>query len=343
MKDKKKGNQNEEEILDPAQKICDPHHHLWDTPKQRYLLDELLEDLDSGHNIVSTVYMECGSMYRHSGPETMKPVGEIEFVNGVAAMGNSGIYGSVRPCASIVGLADLTLGEKVLDILDAQIEASPRFVGIRHASGWDASSSIRNSHTAPSRGLLGDKTFRKGFAQLKKRNLSFDAWLYHPQISELTDLARAFPEQTIILDHFGGPLGIGPYARDKQAVFENWKRSIKELANCENVLAKLGGLAMPINGFGFHKQSTPATSAELMKENAHYYHYMLETFGTSRCMFESNFPVDKVSCSYSVLWNSFKAMTRAYSSSEKDSLFHDNAAHTYKVTSNLSKTGGLLE
>ena len=204
--------QVEEEILEPGLPICDPHHHLWDTPQSRYMLDDLLADTRSGHNVVSTVYMECGSMYRASGPEAMKPVGETEFVNGVAAMSASGTYGESRLCAAIVGLADLSLGAAVGEVLDAHVAASARCRGIRHATGWDAHDEIRNSHTQPSAHLLADATFRTGFAELGKRGMTFDAWLYHPQIPELTALARAFPEQPIIFDHFGGPLGIGPYA-----------------------------------------------------------------------------------------------------------------------------------
>ena len=201
-----------EETLEPKLPICDPHHHLWDYPEGRYLLDELLADVGSGHRVVSTVFMECGSMYRADGPEPLKPVGETEFVNGIAAMSASGQYGEGRACAAIVGYADLNLGTAVGEVLDRHAAASTRFRGIRHAAGWDAHDEIRNSHTAPVQGMLGDATFREGFAELGKRGMTFDGWLYHPQIAELTDLARALPDQPIVFDHFGGPLGIGPYA-----------------------------------------------------------------------------------------------------------------------------------
>ena len=213
-----------EPVIEPDLPICDPHHHLWDHPNSRYLLDELLLDTGSGHNVVSTVFVECASMYRADGPEAMKPVGETEFVNGVAAMSASGRYGPIRAAAGIVSLADLTLGSRVGEVLDAHMAVGARFKGIRHAAGWDASDQVRNSHTNPTEGLLLDATFRKGFAELGKRGLSFDAWLYHPQIPQLTDLARAFPGTTIIVDHFAGPLGIGPYegkgARSVRAVEE---------------------------------------------------------------------------------------------------------------------------
>ena len=322
-----------EDIIEPERPICDPHHHLWDRAGSRYLLDELIADTGSGHNIVSTVFVECGSMYRADGPEALRPVGETEFVNGVAAMSASGGYGAMRACAGIVSYADLTLGVATGEVLDAHIAASPRFRGIRHAAGWDASDAVRNSHTNPTEHLLADPRFREGFAELGKRGLSFDAWLYHRQIPELTELARAFPDTTIIFDHFGGPLGIGPYAGQREAIFAQWREDVAELARCGNVYAKLGGLVMPINGFGFHKRERPATSDELVAATARYYRHAIDCFGVERCMFESNFPVDKASCSYAVLWNAFKKLVADASEAEKAWLFHDAAATAYRLGS----------
>jgi len=318
-----------EEILEPALPICDPHHHLWDHPKSRYLLDELLADTGSGHNVVATVFVECMSMYRAAGPEPLRPVGETEFVNGVAAMSASGRYGATRVGAGIVSFADLRQGEGVGEVLDAHMAVSPRFRGIRHAAGWDASDKVRNSHTNPPPGLLADAAFRRGFAELGKRGLTFDAWLYHPQIGELTDLARAFPQTPIVLDHFGGPLGIGPYEGKRAEIFAAWKRDFRELAGCPNVVAKLGGLVMPLNNFGFHRRERPATSAELVEATRDWYLHAIDCFGPSRCMFESNFPVDKASCSYAVLWNSFKRLTAGFSAADRAALFHDTAARFY--------------
>src|SRR5262245_55454103 len=323
--------QVKEEILEPALPICDPHHHLWDHPGRRYLLDELLADTGSGHSVVATVFVECMSMYRADGPDAMRPVGETEFVNGVAAMSASGRYGKTRGAAGIVSFADLTLGERAGAVLDAHMVASPRFRGIRHAAGWDTSDKIRNSHTNPPPGLLGDAQFRRGFAELRRRGLTFDAWLYHPQIAELTSLARAFPDTTIVLDHFGGPLGIGPYEGKRAEVFGTWKRAISELATCPNVVCKLGGLVMPINGLGFHHRERPATSAELVEATRDFYLHAIDCFGTRRCMFESNFPADKASSSYHVLWNSFKRLTREFTSSDRAALFHDTAMRVYRL------------
>jgi predicted TIM-barrel fold metal-dependent hydrolase len=320
-----------EPIVDPAQPICDPHHHLWDHPGSRYLLDELLADLNSGHNVVATVFVECASMYRADGPESLRPVGETEFVNGIAAMTASGGYGPVRACAGIVSFADLTLGENVAPVLEAHLRVSERFRGIRHAAGWDADPGVRNSHTNPPRGLLLDPTFRKGFAELGRRGLSFDAWLYHPQITELTDLARAFPDTTIIFDHFGGPLGIGPYEGRREEIFAQWQKDVAELARCPNVYAKLGGLVMPVNGFGFHRNPRPASSDEIVAATGRYYRHAIDCFGVERCMFESNFPVDRQSCSYHVLWNAFKKLVADASPTEKQWLFHDAAAKAYRL------------
>jgi L-fuconolactonase len=323
--------QVKEEILEPELPICDPHHHLWDHPGRRYLLDELLADTGSGHTVAATVFVECMSMYRAAGPEALRPVGETEFVNGVAAMSASGRYGATRVAAGIVSFADLTLGERVGAVLDAHAAASPRFRGIRHAAGWDASDQIRNSHTDPPPGLLGDPRFRRGFAELGRRGLSFDAWLYHPQLPELTDLARAFPDTAIVLDHFGGPLGIGPYEGRRAEIFDGWKRAIRELARCPNVVAKLGGLVMPINGFGFHRRSRPPTSAELAEATRDWYLHAIDCFGPARAMFESNFPVDKASCSYHVLWNAFKRLTTGWSVPDRAMLFHDTAVRVYRL------------
>ena len=327
--------QVQETALEPNQPIIDPHHHLWDYPKVengRYLLDELLADINTGHNIVATVFVECGSMFRADGPDALRPVGETEFVQGIAAMSASGVYGKTRVAAGIVGFADLLLGARARDVMEAHIAASPnRFRGIRHAVSWHESPDIRNAHSKPPQGLLLHKTFREGFAQLAPLGLSFDAWLFHTQIDELTDLARAFPDTTIVFDHFGGPLGIGPYAGNSDEVFNTWCKSVDELARCRNVVAKLGGINMTLNGFAWNKRDKPPTSQQLADATQRYYLHAIEQFGPERCMFESNFPMDKLSCSYVVLWNSFKRIAANFSAAEKAALFHDTAARVYRI------------
>jgi L-fuconolactonase len=327
-----------EDVIEADLPICDPHHHLWDRQGNRYLLDELLADtgavdaLGARHDVRSTVFVECASMYRAEGPEALRPLGETEFVQGIAAMSASGGYGATRVAAGIVGFADLCLGAAVREVLEAHIGAArSRFRGIRHAAGWHASPDIRNSHSNPRDGLLREAKFREGFAQLAPLGLSFDAWLFHPQLPDLIDLARAFPDTAIVLDHFGGPLGIGPYAGQSDAVYADWRRDIDVLADCDNVVVKLGGLNMPINGFGWHKRERLPSSKELAEATARYYLHTIERFGPQRCMFESNFPVDKVSCSYTVLWNSYKRLAAGFSADEKAALFHDTAVRVYRL------------
>ena len=322
----------DEETLEPDLPICDAHHHLMDRGHFRYLLDELLADVGSGHNIVSTVYMECGSMIRAEGPDHLKPIGETEFVNGVAAMSASGQYGPTRLCIGIVSFANLLLGAEVGEVLDAHLAASPRFRGIRHSAAWDASDQIRKSHADPPPRMLTLDTFRSGLAELTKRDLTFDAWLFHPQIPELIDLARACPQQRIIFNHFGGPLGIGPYEGRREEIFAYWRKVVAQLAECDNVVAKLGGLVMPINGFGFDSAPRKATSSELAAATREYYLHMIDCFGVERCMFESNYPADRPSCSYHALWNSFKRITRDFTPSEKAALYHDTAVRVYRLT-----------
>ena len=325
-----------EPVLDPDLPICDPHHHLWDRRagmvEPRYLLDELLADLASGHRVVSTVFIECGAMFRAGGPEEMRPVGETEFVAGVAAMSESGLYGPTRVAAGIVGTARLSRGDAAAEVLDRQIQAAGgRFRGIRQGGTWHESPEVPNHRTEPPPDLFLDARFRQGFRHLAPRALSFEGWCYHPQIPALTNLARAFPDTTIVLDHFGGPIGVGPCAGRADEVFEEWRRAIGPLARCPNVYAKLGGIAMEVNGFGWHEREAPPTSEALVEATRRYYEHTIEVFGVERCMFESNFPVDKVSCSYRVLWNSFKRLTAGWSEHERALLFHDTAARVYRL------------
>jgi L-fuconolactonase len=325
-----------EDPIEPALPICDPHHHLWDFNSARvmprYLLDEILEDVRAGHNVVSTVFIECGAMFKRDGPEALRPVGETEFVNGIAAMSESGLYGKTRVAAGIIGTADLRLGDAVGAVLDAQIAAGGgRFRGIRRAAAWDADERVPSHRTKPGPGLFLRDDFRAGFAQLAPRRLTFEAWCYYRQIPDVTALARAFPGATITLNHFGGPLGIGPYAGKAKDVYAEWRPYITELATCPNVVAKLGGINMEINGFGWHERPRPPSSQELADATRHYYEFTIEKFGADRCMFESNFPVDMASCSYTVLWNSFKRLTSGCSAAEKAKLYHDTAARVYRL------------
>ena len=317
----------QEPVLEADLPIIDPHHHLWDDARGRYLLDELLRDVRSGHNIRATVFVECGAMYRADGPEAMKPVGEVEFVNGVAAMSASGDYGVARLCAGIVGFADLRLGEAIEPVLDAMARAcGRRFRGIRQPVTHDEQVRL---HRAP--GHLRDPRFREGFACLQRRGLSFDAWLYHSQLLDLIDLMEHHPDAKVVLNHIGGRIGIGAYASRQDEVKTAWSRDIKALARYPNMHVKLGGLGMPLCGFGFENRQQLYPSKGLAEAWRPWFEACIGAFGVERCMFESNFPVDRISSSYRNMWNAFKHIAAGASADEKTALFSATAGRFYGI------------
>ena len=326
-----------EPILEPELPICDPHHHFWDfrterVPYQRYLLHELAADIHSGHNVRSTVFIEARAMYRADGPEEMRPVGEVEFVQGLAAASASGLYGPGRAAAAIVGHANLNLGERVAPVLDALQVASPnRFRGIRHSVTWDPHPEVDNTAAHKMERQLASDQFRAGARVLARRGLSLEGWLYFPQLPELADFAKAVPDLTIILNHIGGLMRVGPYANRDAEVLATWRSGIAAVATCPNVYMKLGGLGMPRTGFDWHTRNKPIGSEELAASMAPWLTYCIEQFGPNRCMFESNFPVDKVSFSYNVMYNAFKRFSKGYSVAERAAMFHDTAARVYRI------------
>jgi predicted TIM-barrel fold metal-dependent hydrolase len=321
-----------EDVIDPMRPIVDPHHHLWDRGGQRYLIEELSGDIASGHNIIATVYVEARSMYRAKGPEEMRVVNEVAFANGAAAMSASGGYGRAAICAGIVGHANLLLGDRVKAVLEAEIAAGQgRFRGIRHSSAWDGEAAVASMYATRPQGLLLDATYRKGFACLAPLGLTFDAWLFHPQLGDFIDLARTFPQQRIILDHCGGPVGLGRFAGKREETFAAWKASIQDVAKCPNVVVKLGGLAMRLLGFDFHERPKPPSSEQAAAAWRPYIETCIEAFGPDRCMFESNFPPDKGQCSYQVIFNAFKRIATQYSEAEKTALFSKTATDVYQL------------
>ena len=315
----------EEDPIDAGLEICDPHHHLWDYPESVFRIEQLRADIGPRH-VSSTVFVECGSEYRADGPEPMRSVGETVWVESLAAAAADG------SASGIVGFADLTLGAAVADVLAAHIEGGAgRFRGIRHVNAFDADDRIRASHTNPPPGLLGRADFRAGYAELAAAELSFDAWLYFPQLPELVALARAQPDVPIVLDHLGGPIGIGPYEGRRDEILATWRASMAEVAACENVTLKLGGIGMPIFGQSWHKQDVSPTSEEVAAVWGDPIRWCIDTFGPSRCMFESNFPVDRASVSYSTLWNSFVIMAAGYDDKERQQLFRQTALTAYRI------------
>ena len=325
-----------EEVLEPELPIIDPHHHLWVRPGNRYLIDDFLADAQSGHNIRASVFVDCGSFYRKNASELMAPVGEVEFANGVAAMTASGTYGNTLVCAGIVGTADLRIGAGVGQVLDAEIAAGGgRYRGIRFITKWDADEELNTGRYKPQPGHMQDRSFRAGFAELAARKLSFDVMVYHRQIPELADLARAFPDTTIVLNHIGGLLAwTRTYAARKEETIAEWRASMAELAKCPNVFVKLGGLGMSYLGLGFDKLDAPASSERLAQAWRPLFRYCIDRFGPERCMFESNFPPDRESVAYPVIWNAFKRVAAGYSADEKRALFHDAAAKAYRLNLN---------
>jgi predicted TIM-barrel fold metal-dependent hydrolase len=342
-----------EAILEPDLPIVDPHHHLWDRlasaalappppgpphpftqviqKRPRYLFDELMADVGSGHNVIATVFVQCGAMYRADGPEHMKPVGETEFVNGVAAMTASGIYGKVRVCAGIVGHADCTIGDKIDEVLEAHLKVSDRFRGIRHSCSSDPDPQVLGPLARQTPGLYLSDAFRKGYARLAKYGLTFDSWLLEPQLPELIDLAKAHPDIPVVLDHVGTPLGLGSYEGKREERFGIWRDNIRKVAELPHVNVKLGGLAMAFCNFPSFLADPPAPSTQLAADWKPYLETCIEAFGPQRCMFESNFPVDLGSCDYPTLWNAFKVFAKDYSAAEKADLFAGTATRVYRL------------
>jgi L-fuconolactonase len=344
-----------EPIIEPELQIVDAHHHLWDFTdaalaameardsiaaralartcrlRPRYLFDELRTDLNSGHNICASIFVEANTMYRARGAEAMKSVGEVEYVNGVAAMAASGLYGEAKVCAGIVGGVNLALGDAVEEILIAHIHAGGgRYRGVRCPVVFDEDATILGAGCVPH--LLLDPTFRRGFKKLGELGLSFDALLLEPQLPELIDIARAFPGTQIILNHVGAPLVVGRFAGKREERFLVWRDNIRRVSQCANVAVKLGGLGIPFGGFSSHMSNPPATSLQLAEEWRPYIETCIEAFGVERCMFESNFPVDAAAGSYPVIWNAFKRIAAAASRDEKTALFSDTATRIYRLS-----------
>jgi L-fuconolactonase len=322
---------NEEEAIEPSLPIVDAHHHFYDRPGWSYLREDYLADARSGHDVRASVYMQALTRYRASGPESLKPVGETEYV--VAATPASPGRGDVpQIAAGIVGHADLRLGAAVHEVLQAHIDAGQgRFRGIRHLSTWDADASLANPLTAVPPGLLQDKLYRLGVAQLAPLGLSYDAWLFFPQLPELLELAQGFADTPIVINHCGGVLRIAAYGGRHEQVFASWSASMRELARLPNVHVKLGGLGMRINGFDFDKGEKPPSSEQLAQSWKPWIETCIEAFGAERCMFESNFPVDKGSYSFANGWNAFKRLTAGCSTSEQRALFAGTARRVYRL------------
>ena len=319
-----------EEAIEPDLSIIDAHHHLWDKPGARYLFEDMAADIASGHKIVATVFSEGRMGYREDGDIHLRSLGETEMIAAIARQSLAETGGRLRIAAGISGYVDLAIGEAAGDVLDRHIEISGgRFRGVRNTSAWHADPEARGSVILPPPGLLYDPAFRAGLRELTRRDLVFDAWMYHTQLGELVDLAHTMPDTRIVLNHQGGPIGIGPYAGRRAEVFEDWRYGIRRLAGFPNIAVKLGGFGMLMSGFDLHESEAPPSSDVLAAAWGPYFKECIDLFGADRCMFESNFPVDKGTGSYCTIWNAFKKIAAGYGPGEKHALFFGTANVTY--------------
>ena len=316
-----------EDVVDPDAAIIDPHHHLWPVGGGLpYGLADLEADLGSGHHVVNTVFVECGAAYDRGAGGTFAPVGETAFVTAEAERCARTVMGGIVAHADLRDAANL---DAVLDAHEAA--ANGRFRGIRHAGSHALHPEVLTIPGGAPAGLYADPAFRAGVARLGERGLTYDSWHYHYQNRDFLDLARSVPSTTLVLDHFGTPLGVGPYESQREQIFEQWTTDIAEIAACENVVAKIGGLAMPDNGFGWHTAERPPSSDEFIEAQGRYYLHTIEQFGPERCMFESNFPVDRFSLSYRTVWNAFKKLVAEFTPSERDAMLRGTAARIYRL------------
>lgn len=325
-----------ERPIEPNLPIIDPHHHFWPSAggtepflHPRYLLDDLLADMRTGHDVIATVFLNCAAARRTTGPEHLACVGETEFVNAIAEEAARRPDNHIDVAAGIVGSADLTLGAEVGEVLDAHLEAAPlRFRGVRFGLFWHEDREIHNPDLNPEP-RIHDPRIREGANELARRNLSFESWVYHTQLAALAEFAGALPDLTIILNHLGGPIGAGRYATQRDEVFADWSRGMQALSAHPNVVVKLGGINMWTNGYDWDALDYYPDSAEIAEKTRRYYLQAIELFGAERCMFESNFPMESVA--YPTLWNVFKRISAGFSSAEKAALFHDTAARVYRL------------
>ena len=320
-----------EVAIEPDLEIVDPHHHMWDTVSAygRYELEDLRADTNAGHNVVETVFIDCGANYLSDGPTHLQPVGESHYIAGRADESDRTPGAKI---AAIVSHADLTLGSSVREVLEAHVEAAGgRFRGIRHAGARLDDPAVPTSRLAPPADLYGQDGFRQGARTLASMGFSFEAWQYHPQLPLVTDFARAVPELTIVVNHLGGPVGVGRYAHDWDGVLAEVRHGLATLAELDNVVLKVGGIGMTRFGARWHENELPPTSDDLLDVWGDTMSWAIDTFGPRKCMFESNYPVDGETTGYVALWNAFKKVSSGYTEAERQDLFSGTARRVYRL------------
>jgi L-fuconolactonase len=323
----------DEPILDPDIPIIDSAHHLFDRPSLRYMFDDYLADARAGHRIVASMYVETLAFTRPDGQELLRPLGEVEFANGVGAMGASGVYGDCRVAAAIVGFADFRFGDQIAELLDRAMAIAPeRFRGVRQiAIEHPSKAMLRYVTNPPPAGLMHHPGFRSAFRHLAPRGLTFDAAVFHNQLCDVAELADAFPDTTIVLNHLGQIMALDLDAQSRATLFREWCAAQRDVARRPNVVCKIGGLGLPFWGFGFENRTDPVGYLELADAWRPYVETTIEAFGADRCMMESNYPPDGRSCGFVPLWNALKHVVRAASPKDKAAMFHDVAARVYRM------------
>lgn len=314
-----------EEIIAPDQPILDAHHHLWDRAGGRYGVPELLADAGTGHDVRASLYVQCRTGYRRDGPEALRPVGEVETIREWGR-------GHRRFPVGMVACADLQLGDSVAPVLDALIAAGGGLVrGIRNATAFHPDPRVRSNPVPPPDGLMRSEAFRAGAGRVAAAGLSLDIWAYQTQLGEVLDLARALPGLSVVIDHCGGPLGVGPHDRRDPESFAAWRKDLAALAELPNTRIKIGGCGLAVMGYGYHAEARPPQSSRLAADWKAHVDSCIALFGPRRAMFESNFPVDKGQFSYVALWNAFKRLAAAFGEEERHDLFWRSAARCYRV------------
>ena len=322
-----------ETIIDPDLPIIDAHFHLIHRPVT-YMAADYIADANAGHNIVASVYVETRVFERQHGPEALRPVGEVEFANGIGAMTATGVYCRCNVAAGIVGHVDMRLGSGVAACLDRCMTAAPdRFRGVRQLLlEFDETKEFPTViGSRPPTGIMESAGFFPALRELEKRALPFDVSVFHYQLPDIARVADAMPGVTFVVNHCGIAAGFKLSAPERVEVFRAWAANMRQIAERPNVVCKIGGLGMPHWGFDFESRPGEVGFADLAEVWRPYVETTIEAFGPDRCMMESNFPPDGRSCGFVPLWNALKHITCDASPEERTAMFSGTAKRVYRL------------